>query len=198
MAKPRKTAVPDDDADAFREAMKDVMPLPGGDRVALPRKAPAPLPLKHLEDERQALRDSLSDAEPAQLDLDSGEVLNYRRDGVSPQVLRKLRAGHWAVQDEIDLHGLRSEQARALLSEFLAAALRRGLRCVRIVHGKGRGSPGGEPVLKRRVAAWLTQRGEVMAFCEARPAEGGSGAVLALLKARGTSPEARAGDGDDR
>jgi DNA-nicking Smr family endonuclease len=197
MAKLKKPPAPDDDAAAFREAMKDVMPLPGSDRVALARKAPAPVARQHLEDERRALQDSLSDSEPAQFDLDSGEVLSYRRAGVSPQVLRKLRAGQWAVQDELDLHGLRSEQARALLSDFLAAALKRGLRCVRVIHGKGRGSPGGEPVLKRRVGVWLTQRGEVMAFCEARPAEGGSGAVVVLLKARGTSPEARAEDGDD-
>jgi DNA-nicking Smr family endonuclease len=195
MAKLKKPAVPDDDAAAFREAMKDVMPLPGSDRVPLPSKAPPPVPLQHLEDERRALQDSLSDSEPAQFDLDSGEVLNYRRDGVTPQVLRKLRAGHWAVQDEIDLHGLRSEQARALLSDFLGAALKRGLRCVRIIHGKGRGSPGGEPVLKRRVAVWLTQRGEVMAFCEARPAEGGSGAVVVLL--RGEAREAGTGREDD-
>jgi DNA-nicking Smr family endonuclease len=195
MAKFKKPAVPDDDAAAFREAMKDVMPLPGSDRVALPRKVPTPVPLQHLEDERRALQDSLSDSEPAQFDLDSGEVLNYRRDGVSPQVLRKLRAGHWAVQEEIDLHGLRSEQARALLSDFLAAALKRGLRCVRIIHGKGRGSPGGEPVLKRRVGVWLAQRGEVMAFCEARPAEGGSGAVVVLL--RGERREAGAGKEDE-
>jgi DNA-nicking Smr family endonuclease len=195
MAKLKKPAVPDDDAAAFREAMKDVMPLPGSDRVPLPGKAPPPVPLQHLEDERRALQDSLSDSEPAQFDLDSGEVLNYRRDGVTPQVLRKLRAGHWAVQDEIDLHGLRSEQARALLSDFLGAALKRGLRCVRIIHGKGRGSPGGEPVLKRRVAVWLTQRGEVMAFCEARPAEGGSGAVVVVL--RGEKRETGAGRDDE-
>jgi DNA-nicking Smr family endonuclease len=195
MAKLKKPAAPDDEAAAFREAMKDVVPLPGSDRVTLPREAPAPVPRQRLEDERRALQDSLSDSEPAQLDLDSGEVLNYRRSGVSPQVLRRLRAGHWAVQDEIDLHGLRSEQARALLSDFLAAALKRGLRCVRIIHGKGRGSPGGEPVLKRRVAVWLTQRGEVMAFCEARPAEGGSGAVVVLL--RGEKRETGAGRDDE-
>ena len=196
MAKLKKPIVPDDDAAAFREAMKDVLPLPGSDRATVPRQAPAPLPLQHLEDERRALEDSLAEGEPAQFDLDSGEVLNYRRDGVSPQVLRKLRAGHWAVQHELDLHGLRSEQARALLSDFLAASFKRGLRCVRVIHGKGRGSPGGEPVLKRRVATWLTQRGEVMAFSEARPAEGGGGAVLVLLRGEKREPAAGSEDED--
>jgi DNA-nicking Smr family endonuclease len=195
MAKLRKPLAPDDDAAAFREAMKDVMPLPGSDRVTHPRKSPIPVPLQRLEDERRALQDSLSDSEPTQFELESGEVLSYRRDGVAPQVLRKLRAGQWAVQDQLDLHGLRSEQARALLADFLAAAAKRGLRCLRIIHGKGRGSPGGEPVLKRRVAAWLTQRGDVMAFCEARAAEGGSGAVVVLL--RGERRDAGAGSEDE-
>jgi DNA-nicking Smr family endonuclease len=147
--------------------------------------------MQRLEDERQALQDSLAASEPTELDLESGDALNYLREGMSPQVLRKLRAGQWAVQDELDLHGLRSEEARMLLSDFLGSAYKRGARCLRVIHGKGNRSPGGEPVLKRKVAAWLVQRGEVLAFCEARPADGGGGAVMVLLKARGTRPEAR-------
>jgi DNA-nicking Smr family endonuclease len=114
---------------------------------------------------------------------------------MSPQVLRKLRSGFWAVQDELDLHGLRSEEARELLAQFLTGALRRGQRCLRVIHGKGWRSQNNEPVLKRKVAAWLRQRAEVLAYCEARPAEGGSGAVVVLLQARGVRHEAR--DGDD-
>ena len=111
--------------------------------------------------------------------------------GMSTQVLRKLRAGFWAVQDELDLHGLRSDEARELLAEFLAGAQRRGQRCVRVIHGKGSRSHNREPVLKRKVAAWLRQRSEVLAYCEARPAEGGSGAVIVLLQARSAKGEAR-------
>ena len=195
MAKARKHQ-PEDDASAFREAVKDVTPLPAGDRVPLTRVPPAPTPLQRIEDERQALQDSLRAEESAELDLESGDVLRYLREGVAPHVLRKLRAGQWAVQDELDLHGLRSEEARMLLGEFLTSAYKRGLRCLRVIHGKGHRSPGGEPVLKKRIGAWLTQRGEVMAFCEARPAEGGSGAVMVLLKARGARQEARE-DGQD-
>jgi len=174
----------DDPKEAFREAVKDVTPLPQPDRVVHAPQRPPPLPLQRLQDDKQALQDSLSDAgiEP---ELEAGDALAFVRAGMSPQVLRRLRAGFWAVQEEIDLHGSRSEEARALLVDFLNAAQRRGLRCVRVIHGKGRGSRNREPVLKRKVASWLTQRGDILAFCEARPAEGGGGVVVVLLQARG-------------
>ena len=108
----------------------------------------------------------------------------YLRDGLSTQVLRKLRRGHWVVQDHIDLHGLRSDAARELLVNFLNEALNDGYRCVRVVHGKGYRSRNREPVIKRKMAGWLQQRDEVLAYCQAAQADGGSGAVLILLKAR--------------
>ena len=126
-------------------------------------------------------------------EVESGEALAFLRAGMSPQVLRRLRSGFWAVQHELDLHGLRSDEARELLAEFLNGAQRRGARCVRVIHGKGLRSQNNEPVLKRKVAAWLTQRGDVLAFCEARAAEGGSGAVMVLLKGRGRRDEAAKG-----
>jgi DNA-nicking Smr family endonuclease len=190
MAKPRKPDL-QDDAAVFREAVKDVTPLPASGRIPLARTPRAPTPVQRIEDERQALHDSLSVDESAELDLESGDVLRYLGDGVAPEVLRKLRAGQWAVQDELDLHGLRAEEARILLAEFLSGAYKRGLRCLRVIHGKGNRSPAGEPVLKKKIGAWMTQRGEVMAFCEARPAQGGSGAVMVLLKARGARHEVR-------
>jgi DNA-nicking Smr family endonuclease len=97
-------------------------------------------------------------------------------------VLRKLRRGHWVVQDALDLHGLNREEARLSLAQFLGACLKRGLRCVRIVHGKGLRSPGKEPVLKGKVQLWLARREEVLAFCEAPANQGGSGAMLVLLR----------------
>jgi DNA-nicking Smr family endonuclease len=97
-------------------------------------------------------------------------------------VLRKLRRGDWVIQDEIDLHGCRTDEARELLAGFLREAVKRGVRCVRIVHGKGLGSKDKQPVLKGKTRVWLAQRDEVIAFCQARPAEGGSGALVALLK----------------
>ena len=110
--------------------------------------------------------------------LETGEELSYLRDGMSRETLRKLRRGHWSVQDGIDLHGLTREQSSAILVEFLEHCLARGQRCVRIVHGKGLG------ILKAKLKKWLPQREEVLAFCQAPANDGGSGAVLVLLKSR--------------
>jgi DNA-nicking Smr family endonuclease len=195
MAKPKNQPA-DNDADAFREAVRDVQPLPDSGRVEHRPAPPTPLPRQREQDDRQVLADSLTGEAPMEAELESGDVLTYARDGMSPQVLRKLRSGFWSVQDELDLHGLRSAEARDLLGQFLTAALKRGHRCLRVIHGKGWRSRNNEPVLKRKVASWLMQRAEVLAFCEARPAEGGSGAVVVLLQARGARLEAREADED--
>jgi DNA-nicking Smr family endonuclease len=100
-------------------------------------------------------------------------------------VIHKLRKGDWSIQREIDLHGLRTDEARVALSEFIRQAQRQGLRCLRVVHGKGLGSPGKTPVLKSKVHSWLVQKNQVMAFVQAKPAEGGAGALLVLLKPGG-------------
>jgi DNA-nicking Smr family endonuclease len=195
MPKPNKEPR-DDDADAFREAVKDVQPLPNSGRVAHEPQRPIPLPRQREQDNRQVLADSLSGEAPLDAALESGEALAYLRDGMSPQVLRKLRSGFWSVEDALDLHGLRSEEARDLLAQFLTGALRRGQRCLRVIHGKGSRSHNNEPVLKRKVAAWLRQRTEVLAYCEARPAEGGGGAVIVLIQVRSSRHEAREDDPD--
>ena len=107
----------------------------------------------------------------------------FRSPPLGADVVRKLRRGHWVLQDELDLHGARSDEARELVGDFLRDALRRGLRCVRVIHGKGLGSKDRQPVLKGKVRKWLMQRDEVIAFCSARAADGGSGAVVVLLRA---------------
>jgi DNA-nicking Smr family endonuclease len=134
-----------------------------------------------LRDERKALSESLTS--PADWDVEMGEDASFLREGLDPQVLRKLKRGHWVIQDQLDLHGMNRLEARLSVAAFLNECLARGLRCVRIVHGKGRGSKHGLPVLKAKVRLWLTRREEVLAFCDARPVDGGSGAVVALLKA---------------
>ena len=113
--------------------------------------------------------------------LQVDEHLSFRRPGIGPDVLPKLRRGHWAVQRQIDLHGLRTEEAREALGQFVRDAQRAGVRCVRVVHGKGLGSPGKTPVLKAKVHGWLIQKKEVLAFVQAKPLEGGAGALLVLL-----------------
>lgn len=173
----------DDDLAAFLAEVGDAQPLKAKPRVNHHRQAPPPIPRQSLRAEQDALADSLSDTVPADLELETGEELSYRRDGIPADVLRKLRRGQWTIQDDLDLHGLVVEDARALLAAFLAQAVRRGLRCVRVVHGKGYRSASGTPVLKGKVAGWLAQRDEVLAFIQARPQDGGGGAVVVLLRA---------------
>jgi DNA-nicking Smr family endonuclease len=170
------------DEEALREALKDVAPLVHANRASLRKAPPPPLPLQRERDDRQVLADSLSDDSPYEAGLETGEELVFLRSGLPSQVLRKLRRGQWVIQDHIDLHGLRTDEARPLLAGFLAGALRAGHRCVRIVHGKGLRSENREPVLKRKVGNWLAQREEVLAFVQARAEDGGSGAVVVLLK----------------
>jgi len=174
----------DDDLAAFRAAVADVIPTRSEPRM--PRHAPKPpsVPIQTLLDEKQALTDSLSDHDPWADGFETGEELCFLRPGLPQNTLRKLRRGHWVIQRELDLHGLTRTEARVLLAEFLNNAVRTGHRCVRIIHGKGLGSKNREPVLKNQVRIWLMQRDEVLAFCQARPMDGGSGAVIVLLKPR--------------
>ena len=173
---------PADDEDEFRRATADVEPLARPRRLPLPRARPAPVARQRQRDEHAALAESLYG--PLSLDdaLESGEELVFLREGLSRQVLRKLRRGHWVVEDALDLHGMNRAQAADAVAVFLRACTRRGVRCVRIVHGKGLGSRNREPVLKGKLRKWLPPRDEVLAFCQAPAAEGGSGAVLVLLK----------------
>ena len=180
--KPRLPAISPGDSDLFRTEVADATPLGQHGRFLHPFDPPPALPLSRLRDEREGMLESLSDPEFWDESTESGEELVYVRNGISRQILRKLRKGDWKVQAELDLHGLRRTDAKVELVEFLYECLRRGARCVRIIHGKGLGSPNREPVLKQAVRHWLAQREEVLAYVQARPAEGGGGAVIVLLK----------------
>jgi DNA-nicking Smr family endonuclease len=137
--------------------------------------------LQQQADERAVMQEALSDEFDVETLLDTDDALSYRREGLGPDVVRKLRRGGWKLQGQIDLHGLRQDQAREALAELIRQAHKQGLRCVRVVHGKGLGSPGKTPVLKSRVQRWLVQKKEVLAFVQARPADGGGGALVVLL-----------------
>ncbi|ROH87952.1 DNA mismatch repair protein MutS [Pseudomethylobacillus aquaticus] len=174
----------DDDAHAlFRAAVKDARPLNAPRRLHHPPARPKPVPHQFIRDERQALLDSLSDHYIPAHELENGEELLYLRNGHAPDILSKLRRGHWVVQAAIDLHGLVADEARLYVASFLADCKKRGIRCVRIVHGKGLGSRNREPILKHKVRNWLMQKDEVIAYAQARREDGGSGAVIVLLKA---------------
>ena len=166
----------------FARAVGPVKALPDRQRASLPKAPAEPVARQFQQDEAAALRDSLSDGFDVSTLLDTDEALSFRRPGIGPDVTRKLRKGDWTIQREIDLHGLRSDEARVALAGFIRDAHRQGLRCVRVVHGKGLGSPGKAPVLKSRVHSWLVQKAEVVAFVQAQPAQGGAGALVVLLQ----------------
>ncbi|MFZ4791685.1 MAG: Smr/MutS family protein [Candidatus Competibacteraceae bacterium] len=168
------------DRELFRQTVGPVKPL-RSDRVASIPPHPAPIPRFTLADEQHVLSDGLSDHfEPA--DPDTGDELYYRREGVQQAVLRKLRRGHFQIGPVLDLHGMTVAVARVALAAFLHAARRDGLSGVRIIHGKGNGSRHRGPVLKQKLNHWLRQRDEVLAFCSARPMDGGTGAIYVLLR----------------
>ena len=165
----------------FVRAAGAVKPLREQRRVPLAPEQPAPIPFQAQLDEQRVLQEAISDEFDASTLLDVDDALSFRRPGIGMDVTRKLRKGHWSIQRELDLHGLRREDAREALAAFIREAIKQGIRCVRVVHGKGLGSPGKTPVLKGKVQSWLIQKTEVLAFVQARADEGGAGAVVVLL-----------------
>lgn len=169
----------------FARSVGSVVALPAQHQAALAasllRPRPAPIAVQHLRDEQAVMHEALSDGFDVETLLDTDETLSFKRPGLGPDVVRKLRRGNWQIQQHIDLHGLRREEARDALGAFIRHAHHIGLRCVRVVHGKGMGSEGKVPVLKGRVHSWLVQKKEVLAFVQARPAHGGAGALVVLL-----------------
>ena len=147
--------------------------------IDLPR--PLPLPRQRELDEQAALAQSMSDEVNLESLLLTDDGLSFRRPGVGPDVVGKLRRGHWALQGQIDLHGYNRDEARDLLAGYIRDNHQLGKRCLRVVHGKGHGSPGRQPVLKGKVQRWLAQCAEVIAFAQASGPQGGAGALMVLL-----------------
>jgi DNA-nicking Smr family endonuclease len=171
----------DDERDLFRKAVGKIRPVKQ-DKVHPHRKRRKPVPDQTLRDQREVMESLLSDGfEPAE-DIETGEETLFVRPGLQHTVIRKLRRGQYAIEAELDLHGATSIQAREAVDAFLKSARDRDKRVVRIIHGKGNTSIGKMPVLKGKVNSWLRQKDEVLAFCSARPNDGGTGAVYVLLK----------------
>lgn len=171
-------------ARVFQDAVKDAVPLRVATKAETGRSKPEPRAVQFERDEQAALWQTLSDDMDIERLLDTDATLSYRRPGIGEDVTRKLRKGFWAIQEQIDLHGLRVEEAREALGEFFSQAVKKEFRCLRIIHGKGLGSVAKVPVLKVKVLRWLVQREEVLAFCQARPNDGGAGALIVLLNAK--------------
>ena len=166
----------------FVRAVGAVTTLDHAPRVSLSPEPAKPLAQQQRLDDVNVLRESLSDDFDVSTLLDTDDELSYRSQGIGTDVTQKLRKGHWSLQGQIDLHGLRSDEAREALGQFIRDATKRGWRCVRVVHGKGLGSPGKTPVLKSKVQRWLVQKTEVLAFVQSKGSEGGAGALVVLLK----------------
>lgn len=162
--------------------MEDVTPMTPHGRIIHPSPRLPPLPLHLIQDERAAVLASLEDPIRWDEDAEFESDASFIRPGLPRYTLRRLRRGDWHTQAELDLHGLTKIEAKHELVEFLHECKRRGTRCIRIIHGKGLRSKNREPVLKQHVRHWLMQREEILAFVQARPVDGGSGAVIVLLK----------------
>jgi DNA-nicking Smr family endonuclease len=181
LASPVSPGKGNDDAALFRDAVRGVAPLADSGRISPSLKShPPPRPRQAPAEQHAERNDTLSDF--VSLDIAAGDEWSFTRPGISRQTLRRLRRGYWSVEAQLDLHGFTRDEARTELARFLDESVSHSLRCVRVIHGKGRSSRNGEPVLKARVGSWLSQRREVLAFCQAKPENGGSGAVLVLLK----------------
>ncbi|MBV8666091.1 MAG: Smr/MutS family protein [Burkholderiaceae bacterium] len=179
----RRTQEAEREANLFRRSVGEVAPLKTSDKHSPLQQHPQPIARQYLADEQAVLQESLSDDFDPETLMETDEDLSFARSGIGSDTLRKLRRGHWVIQSQLDLHGMRSDEAREALGEYLRNACRRGQRCVRIVHGKGLGSVNKEPVLKSKVRKWLMQKDEVIAFCQARATDGGAGALIVLLRA---------------
>jgi len=177
------------DTHIFRQSVGKVHKLADTGRVLTNAPKPAPVAALREQDEQSVLRESLSDDFDVETLLETDDTLAFRRPELGPDVLRKLRRGVWALQGQLDLHGLRTEEAREALGRFLRDAQVRGWRCVRVVHGKGLGSPGRVPIIKDKVKRWLVQSDRVLAFVQARGDDGGAGAVIVLLQSSSGSAQ---------
>lgn len=175
----------DNDLTALRDFFAGVTPAPPSDRVQPERPAPSDQPEQSRADE-QAVMDALLDpsSDALELELEHGDELLWRAPGLQNTVIRKLRRGHYTVGASLDLHGLVVAEARPAVLEFLEIAHARGLRCVKIIHGKGLRSRHRGPVLKNKLAVWLKRRDDVLAYASAPQHDGGTGAVYILLAQR--------------
>jgi DNA-nicking Smr family endonuclease len=172
------------DVELFRAEMEadGVVEIRREARAELQKPRPKPIAAQRMADEAAVPSELLKDTSGWDGDVDTGDNITFLRNGLGRDVLKKLKRGHWAIQSELDLHGHTTLAARDELARFMAHARHNGLRCIRIIHGRGTRSVNNVPLLRNKVRLSLLQRDEVLAFCDAAPAGGGAGAVLVLLK----------------
>lgn len=167
----------------FADMLSGVKVLNSSDKVVHNKPKPRPVPQQLAQDERKVMQELLvSPNEYEHEDMQPGDSLSYTQAGIQKQVFRKLKRGQYSIEAELDLHGLTRDEAQQQLNEFIIDVRDHGIRCVRIIHGKGYGSSNQGPVIKPLVNQWLRKRDEILAFCSARPVDGGTGAVYVLIK----------------
>lgn len=171
-----------DDLAAFKAAVYGATPLRPVDRLSFEAPKPSARPRQSELDEAAAINESLYGALEIDDLLAIGDADSFLRAGLPRSVLRDLRRGRWAIQNHIDLHGMNRHEAHEQVGIFLAESQAEGKRCLRIVHGRGHGSPGREGILRQLVKSWLARRKDVLAFCHAPSNDGGQGAIWVLLK----------------
>jgi DNA-nicking Smr family endonuclease len=182
MSKPQKPLFDADDLRLFEQAVGPVRRMTQAGSAPM-RPQPAPEPLQSRLDEARVPGEMIASViDPGSMEI--GEELSYLKPGLSPQLLRKLKRGQFSIADEIDLHQMTAQVARAAVKAFLAECLHADKLCVKIIHGKGLRSRAEGPVLKRLIDHLLRQRADVLAFASAKPADGGTGAVVVLLRHR--------------
>ena len=169
-------------SDSFAEMLGDVKVLARSDKVVHETPKPRPVPTQALRDQEKIMQEELLVSPNEYEEMQPGDTLSYVQPGIQKQVFRKLKRGQYSIEAELDLHGLTRDEAQQHLNEFILEVRDQGIRCVRIIHGKGYGSSNQGPVIKPLVNQWLRKRKEILAFCSARPVDGGTGAVYVLIK----------------
>jgi DNA-nicking Smr family endonuclease len=169
------------DSPSFAELLDGVKQISKHDKVVHDTPKPRPIPKQSQRDERKVMQELLVSPSEHE-DMQPGDSLSYVKTGIQKKVFRKLKRGQYSIEAELDLHGLTRLEAQQQLGEFVNECREYGIRCVRIIHGKGYGSSNQGPVIKPLVNQWLQRREEILAFCSARPVDGGTGAVYVLLK----------------
>ena len=170
----KKTVKPEDAA-LFRRTVGPVRSVDDA------RPAQSPAPARKPPPKPRSVRPPPA-SDPSFALAEAGERLSYLRPGLKARVLRDLRRGRHAVEDEANLRGMRAAEALRAAGDFIRSAREDGLRCVRIVHGKGLASAEGRPIIKGELDHWLRRHDAVDAFCSAPDTDGGSGALFVLLR----------------
>ncbi len=180
MKKQKKPILSSEDKALFQKSVAGTQRL-YSDKALLSHPRPNPVRRHHDDREQDAHLDEMSDYFNI-ADVDTNEEIVFSQPGVSPSQIRKLRRGQITATGQLDLHGMNVEQARVTLATYIHHCHTQGIRCIRVIHGKGHGSRGKTPILKNRVNRWLRQKKEVLAFCSALPRDGGTGALYILFK----------------